>query len=238
MPLFAFSDTHLSLSLDKPMDVFGCRWTDYVSKLEKGWKAVVSPDDTVIVGGDISWGMTLDEAKEDLLFLDRLPGKKIISKGNHDYWWSSLAKINNFFAENGINTISLLHNNAFAVENKIICGSRGWFNEEKNCPRNADHAKIVAREALRIGQSIKEGFSLKESGNQDNELIVFLHFPPVFKDEVCREIIDVLKQYGIKKVYYGHIHGVYNIPADFEFEGITFSICSADYLNFVPLLVR
>lgn len=234
MSIFTLSDTHLSLSLDKPMDVFGSRWSDYTEKLEKGWKSVVTENDTVVVAGDISWGMTLDEAKEDLLFLDSLPGRKIISKGNHDYWWSSLAKNKAFFEENGISTIDFLHNNAFEVEDKIICGSRGWFTDEKNCPRNADHSKIIAREAGRIEASIKCGLDLQS----DKEIIVFLHFPPVFRDYVCGEIIDVLNKYKIGTVYYGHIHGTYNIPSSSFYEGIELCITSADYLNFVPLLVR
>ncbi len=233
MSLFVLSDTHLSLYNDKPMDIFGNRWQDYASKLDKGWKAVVTDNDTVIISGDVSWGISLEEAKLDLQYIDSLPGKKIISKGNHDYWWSTASKINKFFEENNIKTIQCMHNNAFTVGNVTVCGTRGWYNEGKNAPREADYDKIVAREAGRLELSIQEG--LKKS--QEDEILVFLHFPPVYKDYVCTEIMEVLHKYNVKNVYYGHIHGVYNLPSTFEFEGINFTITSADYLNFVPLLV-
>jgi predicted phosphohydrolase len=216
------------------MDVFGNRWQNYAQKLDKGWRAVVTDRDTVIISGDVSWGISLEEARLDLLYIDSLPGQKIISKGNHDYWWSTAAKINRFFEENGIKTIKTLHNNAFAVDGITICGTRGWYNEGKNAPKEADYDKIVAREAGRLELSIKEGLNISST----NEMAVFLHFPPVYKDYVCQEIIDVLHKYNVKKVYYGHIHGVYNLPSSFEFDGITFTITSADYLNFVPLLVN
>ena len=234
MSLFALSDTHLSLYNDKPMDVFGNRWQSYAEKLDKGWKAVVSEKDTVIIAGDVSWGISLEEAKKDLLYIDSLPGQKIISKGNHDYWWSTASKINAFFEENGITTIKTLHNNAYSVGNVTVCGTRGWFSEGKNAPREADFDKIVAREAGRLELSIKEGLKLSEN----NQLLVFLHFPPVYNDYVCREIIDVLHKYDVKKVFYGHIHGVYNLPSTINFEGIELTITSADYLNFVPLLIN
>lgn len=236
MSIFVLSDTHLSLYNDKPMDIFGNRWQSYAQKLDRGWKSVVTDKDTVIIPGDISWGISLDEAKKDLLYIDSLPGQKYISKGNHDYWWSTVNKIGKFFEENCIQTIKLLHNNAYVAENCVICGTRGWYNESKNAPRDADYQKIVNREAGRLELSIKSGLNLLDG--EEKEFLVFLHFPPVYRDYVCDEIIDVLHRYNIKRVYYGHIHGVYNIPASFEYEGITFTITSADYLNFVPLLVE
>ncbi len=234
MSLFALSDTHLSLYNDKPMDVFGCRWQDYAKKLDKGWKAVVTSDDTVIIAGDVSWGISLEEAKTDLLYLNSLPGQKIISKGNHDYWWSTASKISAFFEQNNIDTIKILHNNAHIVDNFVICGTRGWFCEGKNAPKEADYDKIVAREAGRLELSLATG--MKMDGTK--EPLVFLHFPPVYKDYVCREIVDVLHKYNVKKVFYGHIHGVYSLPHTFDFEGIDFTITSADYQNFVPLLIN
>lgn len=233
MSLFALSDTHLSLYNDKPMDIFGNRWHNYTDKLEKGWKAVVTDNDTVVVAGDISWANSTQEAKQDLLFLDNLPGKKIISKGNHDFWWSTLAKLSTFFEENGIRSIELLHNNAFITENHVICGSRGWFNDEKSQPKETDYTKIVLREAGRLALSLSAGDALDPT----KEKLVFLHFPPVYRGYVCREIIDVLKKHDVRKVYYGHIHGVYDLPSEVEYDGITFTITSADYLNFVPLLL-
>ncbi len=234
MSLFALSDTHLSLSNDKPMDIFGNRWNDYAKKLDNGWRKVVTDKDTVVIAGDVSWGISLEEAKKDLLYIDSLPGNKIISKGNHDYWWSTLSKINTFFEENGITTIKVMHNNAFVVDKITVCGTRGWFSEGKNAPREADYNKIVSREAGRLELSIKEALKL----SRDNELVVFLHFPPVYKDYICTEILDVLHKYNIKRVYYGHIHGVYSLPRTINYDGIEFNITSADYLNFIPLLIN
>jgi len=235
MSLFVLSDTHLSLYNDKPMDVFGNRWKDYTQKIDKGWKAVVTEHDTVVIAGDVSWGISTEEAKSDLLYINSLPGKKIISKGNHDYWWTTAAKLNAFFEDNGISSIKILHNNAYIAGDKVLCGSRGWFYDEKNAPKETDHAKIIAREAGRLELSLKEGVKLNEDGLK--EIIVFLHFPPVYKDYVCKEIIDVLHKYNVKKVYYGHIHGVYSIPQTFTYDDIEFTVTSADYLNFVPLLI-
>ncbi len=234
MSLFALSDTHLSLYNDKPMDVFGCRWQDYAQKLEKGWKAVVTDNDTVVIAGDVSWGISLEEAKLDLLYINSLPGQKIISKGNHDYWWSTASKISAFFEQNDIDTIKILHNNAHIVEDFVVCGSRGWFSESKNAPKEADYDKIVAREAGRLDLSLEMGVKM----DSEKEPVVFLHFPPVYRDYVCREIVDVLHKHGVKKVFYGHIHGVYSLPNTFEFEGIDFTITSADYQNFIPLLIK
>lgn len=234
MSLFVLSDTHLSLYNDKPMDVFGNRWQSYAEKLDRGWRSVITDRDTVVISGDVSWGISLEEAKLDLKYIDSLPGQKIISKGNHDYWWSTANKINKFFEENDIRTIKTLHNNSFTVDNVTVCGTRGWYSEEKNAPKDADYDKIVAREAGRLELSIQEGLKLSD----DNDLCVFLHFPPVYKDYVCTELIDVLKKHNVKNVFYGHIHGVYNIPPTIEYEGIRFTITSADYLNFVPLLVN
>ncbi len=234
MSLFALSDTHLSLYNDKPMDIFGYRWQDYAQKLDKGWKAVVTEKDTVVIAGDVSWGISLEEAKMDLLYLNSLPGQKIISKGNHDYWWSTASKISAFFEQNNIDSIKILYNNAYVAEKFVLCGSRGWYNESKNAPKDSDYSKIVAREAGRLELSIKKGLEI----DSDKEPIVFLHFPPVYKDYVCKEIVDVLHKYNIKKVFYGHIHGVYNLPPTVNYDGIDFSITSADYHNFVPMLIK
>ncbi len=228
MSLFVIADTHLSLSSDKPMDVFGGRWNDYHRKLEERWRAVVSDDDTVIVPGDISWAMTLEEGLCDLKFLDSLPGKKIISKGNHEYWWSTATKINKFFSEHDIKSISLLHNNSYIVENIAVCGTRGWYSENANPGNMAEMKKIVAREAGRLKMSIES------TGDFDGEKIVFFHFPPVFDGYVCRELIDLLHFYGIKRCFFGHIHGKYDLSKVFDFENIEMRLISADFLDFIP----
>lgn len=235
MSIFCIADTHLSQSVPKPMDVFGCRWLGYTEKLIKGWKSVVTDDDTVIVPGDISWGLTLEEAEADLILLHSLPGKKIIGRGNHDYWWQSASKISKLFENDGIDSISLLHHNAFLVEDKVICGSRGWFSDPKSSPDNADPKKIHARELLRAEMSFKEGLAL--GGGAGYEMVAFFHFPPVYRDFIDTGIIDLMKEYGIKRCYYGHLHGQYDIPRSFLYDGISMTIASSDYLNFIPLKI-
>ena len=236
MALYTIADTHLSGAVPKSMDVFGKRWIDYVDKLKRGWEAVVTPEDTVILPGDLSWGLNLSETEVDLRFIDALPGKKIIGKGNHDLWWQFEKKLKDFFEAQGITTISLLHNNAHLVEDTIICGSRGWFYDPKQSPEGADPVKISAREVIRTELSLKAGLALDEG--KGREILLFFHFPPVYRDFVSRDLIDLMKQYGIKRCFYGHLHNAYDIPSHFCFEDIDMTIVSADYLHFVPLRIR
>ena len=240
MSLFVLADLHLSTSLDKPMDVFGVRWHSYMQKINDGWRAVVGENDTVIVPGDISWGISLEVAESDLRFLDSLPGKKIIGRGNHDYWWSSAKKIEELFEKTGITTISLLHNNAHIVENTVICGSRGWWNDEKNAPKDADYEKLVLREAGRLEYSIKRGIELWQQNGCEGEpeILAFLHFPPIFREYDCPEIRAVLEKYSVKKCFFGHIHAQYDMSQSFEYNGVRYSIISADFLNFIPHKIR
>ncbi len=234
MSLFTISDLHLSLANDKPMDIFGARWQDHTAKLEKNWRAVVTEKDTVVVAGDISWAIDLKEAEKDLCFLHSLPGKKIISKGNHDYWWTTASKMKAFFEEKGIDSIDLLYNNAHCEQGFVICGSRGWYNDEKGAPKESDYEKIVNREVIRLELSIQEG--LKK--NDCDEMLVFLHFPPVFRGFVCQELIDLLNKYRIGRCFFGHIHGVYDFPQTFFHEGIEFTMTSADFLHFLPIKIQ
>ena len=238
MSLYVISDLHLSTNetTNKSMEKFGTKWKDYHAKLEKYFKAIINEDDTVVIPGDISWAMTLEEAKSDFKFLDSLPGNKIIGKGNHDFWWSTATKINAFFEENDITSIRLLHNNAYLLEDCIICGSRGWFYDEKQQKTvgDVDYDKIVSREAQRLEISLNEAIRIKEE-NPNLPILVFLHFPPVYADCVCDKILDVLKKFNIKTCYYGHIHNNYSIPRQFTFDGITFTMVAADYLNFAPM---
>lgn len=239
MALFAIADLHLSQSLDKPMDVFGSRWSGYTEKIIENWNKTVSESDTVVVAGDISWGMNTSEALKDLKLLDSLNGRKIIGKGNHDYWWGTAAKLKSFFEKENITTIDILHNNAYVSQNFGICGSRGWYSDEKNAPENADYEKIVAREAGRLQLSIDQAKCLLCKDDQTSgELLAFMHFPPVFRDYVCKELTSVLKANGISRCYYGHIHGVYDIPQETLYDGVTYSIISADYLNFYPYRIE
>ena len=216
------------------MDIFGYRWKNWTEKLAEGWKKTVNENDTVIIPGDVSWGMSMEEAKADLMLLDGLPGKKIIGKGNHDYWWGTVSKIEDFFEKNGISSISILFNNAYLVENTVIAGCRGWYNDGKNAPDNSDYQKIVARETGRLRLSLNAARNYQQEARR----LVFFHFPPVLGDFLCREIVDVLKEYGITECFFGHIHGRYDLPPSFEFEGIKFTIASADYLDFMPLKIK
>ncbi len=239
MAVYTIADLHLAHTVDKPMNRFGARWTNHTDKIERRWKALVEDGDTVVVPGDISWAMTLDEAVPDLLFIDRLPGKKVLSRGNHDYWWDSLAKMRALCERLGITTVEFLQNSAYFAEGKILAGSRGWFIEphQQNVQTPTDYGKIVNRECLRIGLSLAEADKLREEHPQA-ETSVFLHFPPVFGEFVCEPILEVLKARGVRDCYFGHIHGVYNVPGVTEYEGIKMHLVSADFLDFTPLPVR
>ncbi len=227
MSIFAIGDTHLTFSTDKPMDIFR-GWTDYVERLEKNWRAVVDEDDTVVIPGDISWAMSLEQAKKDFAFLDSLPGKKLIMKGNHDYWWTTKRKMDSFIAENGFDSLSILHNNAFRVGDFTLCGSRGWFFDAEN-----SDSKVLLREAGRLDMSIEEGKKL------GGELIVFLHYPPVMTNMCCNEMMAVLKKHGIKRCCYGHLHGESTLKAvRGNVDGINFSLVSADFLEFCPKIIE
>ena len=245
MSIFTLADLHLSTDsrTNKSMEVFGARWQDYMAKIEKNWNAVVGDDDTVVVPGDISWATRLEDAESDLRFLDSLNGKKLIGKGNHDFWWTTATKMNAFFKEKGFSTISILYNNAYIVEDRIICGTRGWFPDESRqiTVGDVDHTKIVNREVTRLKLSLDAARKLQEERKAESgELLpitVFLHFPPVWGDFVMREFIDVLHEYGINECYFGHIHSAYNQNGRFEFEEIKFALVSSDFLSFHPIVL-
>ena len=192
MALYAIGDTHLSLASDKPMDVFGGGWEGYVDKLREGF-AQVEDGDTVVLCGDLSWAMWLEEGREDFAFLDSLPGRKLMLKGNHDYWWNTAAKMNRFFQENGFASLNILHNNCYEYGAYALCGTRGWFYEE-----NGDQ-KVFRRELIRLEAS------LKAAGERPK--LCFLHYPPCYQGYVCREIIELLERYGVERCFYGHLHG-------------------------------
>ena len=240
MSIFTIADLHLSTleATNKSMEVFGNRWTDYTKRLEKNWKRLVSDGDTVIIPGDISWALSLSEAYSDLKFLDSLPGKKILGKGNHDFWWCTMKKHEEFFAASEIKTVSFLYNNAHAVEKYIIAGTRGWYHDEDsgNQPDNADFEKLTNREALRLRTSLNEAKKLREI-YPENEIIVFTHFPPFWNGKASENIISILSEFEIKRLYFGHIHGNYTVPSSFEYSGIEMSIVSADYLAFTPKII-
>lgn len=231
MSVYAIADLHLSFSTGKvkEMDVF-TEWCGYTKKLRKNWYTTVNSEDTVVIVGDLSWSMKLEESFEDFNFLNALPGKKILIKGNHDYWWSSKNKINNYLLENKFDTVSILHNSAQIAGNFAICGTRGWILE----PKEEKDIKILSREVQRLETSIRFG---KETGL---EPVVFLHYPPVYGSAVCKELMEVLVKHKIKKCYYGHLHG--RLAAEKakigEYRGVVFNLVSADYVNFTPVLVE
>ena len=220
------------------MEVFGPRWTDYVNKIEKNWRALVEDGDTVVIPGDISWALSLEESQCDLKFLDSLPGKKILGKGNHDFWWCTMNKHAHFFEECGIKTISFLFNNAHESDEYIIAGTRGWYNDEDatNAPSDVDFAKLTRREAMRLETSLAQAVKLK--GDTDKEIIVFMHFPPYWNERASDSLMEILHKYGIKRVFFGHIHGNYTVPPTFTYEGIEMSLISADYLSFIPKIIK
>ena len=220
MSLFAIADTHLSFGTDKPMDSFP-GWNDYVDRIEKNWNKIVTDDDTVVIAGDISWAMNFDELKADFDFLERLNGKKIILKGNHDYWWNTSKKMNDFIESQRYKTISILFNNSYDIDGVSVCGSRGWLFDVDD-----EHdEKVLNREVGRLRLSVESAVN--------DEIIVFLHYPPVTTDTKCDDILNLLKEYGIKKCYYGHLHGNSHKDAvEGRIEGIEFYLISGDYLEF------
>ncbi len=240
MAIYTIGDLHLSTNArtNKSMEVFGRRWQGYVDKLKRNWEAVVTEADTVVIPGDISWALKLEEALPDLGFIHKLPGQKLIGKGNHDFWWMTAKKMNAFFEENGLTSLHILYNNAYLVEGQVLCGTRGWFLEERQqvAVGEVDYDKIVNREVIRLRLSLDEARRVQreaaEASGSLPQISVFLHFPPVWLDFVCRPFVEVLHEYGNPDCYFGHIHGVYSVPAFSEFEGIRFRLVSSDALDF------
>ena len=239
MSLFVISDLHLDvLTNEKSMEIFGDKWKDYTQKIYKNWTRIITDDDVVVIPGDISWALNLENSVYDLKWIDALPGKKIIMKGNHDFWWSTLTKMKRFFEENNISTIDILHNNSIETENYILAGSRGWFVDKSVQPAKsliADYEKILNREKIHLRMSLEEAKKMQLSS--DKEILVFFHFPPIWNGFECIEIIDILKEYQIEHVFFGHIHGSYNVSSSFEYDGIKFKMVSADFVDFIPQIV-
>lgn len=223
--LFTISDLHLSFGVDKPMGIFA-GWSNHVEKLKNNWQSKVGTEDTVVLPGDFSWGLNLEQTVKDFEFLNSLNGTKIISKGNHDLWWNTVTKLQRFFDENNITTVKLLHNNHFAFENIGICGTRGWVNDNSEAP----NAKVIAREAMRLEASIQS--ALKDGLRP----VVFLHYPPVYGMSRNLDMLEVLYKYKIKQVFYGHLHGkAHGYAINGLSEGINYRLVSCDYLHFDPL---
>lgn len=221
MAIFAIGDLHLSFSTNKPMNIFGDNWNNHEEKIKKSWLENVKEEDLVIILGDFSWAMQLEDAYSDFLFINELPGKKLLLKGNHDYWWNTVTSMKKFLQEKEIKNVEFLQNNSYEFENVVIAGTRGWnFNDEK----------ILNRELLRLELSLKEA-----SKATDKEIIVCMHYPPTTSNLLKQnmQFIELMKKYNVKKCFYGHLHAE-SIQEKIEglIEGIEFKLLSADAINF------
>ena len=224
MSIFGISDLHLSFGTNKPMDIFH-GWDNYTDRIFANWKRLVKENDTVVLPGDLSWALKLEETKKDFQFLKSLPGKKIILKGNHDLWWSTAKKIRTFFEKNEIDDVEIVFNNCVVADGYAIAGTRGWFYD------NTGSKKVLMREAGRLNASIT---AAEETGLP---ILVFLHYPPVYGEYVCEEILDVLKAHNIKKIYYGHIHGSGYNNAVSRYNDLECRLISCDCIDFTPLKI-
>ena len=227
MSLYAIGDLHLCLGAPKPMDVFGGAWTGYMEKLERGISCIGENDTTVLLG-DLSWSLDLQNAKADFAWIDRIPGKKIILKGNHDYWWSTVSKFNQFCQENSFSNQFILNNNHYEYEGFAICGTRGWFFEEEKSGQHDE--KVFKRELIRLETSLKSAGDMPK--------IVFLHYPPRYKGYICEPIVELLHQYDVRQCFYGHLHSAsHALAVEGLWDGIEYRLVSSDRLNFRPYCV-
>ncbi len=229
MSIYVIGDLHLSFGQDKPMNIFGENWNDHANKIKNNWIKKVKEDDLVVLPGDLSWAMHLEDAFEDFKYLSKLPGTKLLLKGNHDYWWSTLNKMKNYLNENGFKKIDFIYNSAYLYNNKIIVGTRGWSLQDSE-----NSNKMIHRENERLKLSIEDG--IKQFGI-DKEIICFMHYPPINSKNIMKnnhlEFFSTMKQYNVKRCYYGHLHGKSHMEAINEIvEGIKFQLVSSDYLNF------
>ena len=232
MSLYTIGDLHLCFSdPSKTMSIFN-GWQDYQERIEENWRKMVKPDDTVVLAGDISWGMSLQQALPDFRFIDGLPGRKIVLKGNHDYWWTTMRKMEDFLANEGFTTISILHNNHYVYENYGICGTRGWVNGTDNS-KDVQDEKVLRREVQRLETSIQSALKA------ELEPLVFMHYPPIFANNYNYDILEVLYRYKIKKCYYGHIHGrsAHALCVTNTYDDIDFHLIAGDYVQFMPVKV-
>lgn len=235
MSIYAIGDLHLSLApgIDKPMDIYGPRWFNHTERLKDNWRSIVKEEDTVIIPGDISWGLKLDEAKYDLDWVDSLPGQKVLFKGNHDLWWAGINKLNKMY-----DSITFVQNDCYVAEGLIICGSRGWLTPD-NEDFKADDEKIYKREMLRLESSLAKAKQIMEE-NTDYEILGILHYPPVSKTSSFSGFQQIFETYGVKKVLFGHVHGEegFKNVIKGEHHGTEYQLVSLDYLNCRPMLIK
>ena len=234
MSIFVIGDLHLSFNQNKPMDIFGENWIGHEEKIKQDWIKKVKEKDLVIIPGDFSWETYLENTELDFNFLNRLPGKKLLLKGNHDYWWTTLTNMKKFLKEKNFTNIDFLYNNSYEYEDKIICGTRGWSIADHEADK-----KLINRELIRLEISLKNGIELY--GNQ-KEIIVFMHYPPITKSTILSnqeaDFVNLMKKYNVKRCYYAHLHGVsINDAIEGNIEGIEFKLVSADGLDFKLLQI-
>ena len=233
MSIYVIGDLHLSFSENKPMDIFGDNWKGHEEKIKKDWIEKVTDNDTVILPGDFSWSMKLEDTEKDFEYINSLPGKKLLLKGNHDYWWNTITKMRMFLKEKEFSNIDFIYNQGYVLENCIIAGTRGWNSLEEG-----QDEKVLNRELARLETSIKDGLQkAEESGDKEKELIVFMHYPPISNSKIYNkeeaQFVEIMKKYNVKKCFYAHLHGA-SIKEAFEgtYEGIEFKLVSADGLKF------
>ena len=227
MALYAIGDLHLCLGAPKPMDIFGGAWVGYMNKLRDGLSAI-GPDVTTVLLGDLSWSLDLSEATADFEFINEIPGRKIILKGNHDYWWNTATKFYKFCEENSFSDMFILNNNHYIYDGIAICGTRGWFFEGE---RSGEHdEKVFKRELLRLEASLQSAGDLPK--------FVFLHYPPRYKGYECKEILNILGKYDVRRCFYGHLHGAsHGLAQEGLWDGIDYRLVAADRLEFQPFKV-
>ena len=230
MRVFAISDLHLSGACDKPMDIFGGNWENYQEKIIENWKKNVSDDDIVLIAGDISWAMKLEDAIVDLEWIDKLPGKKIIIKGNHEYWWKSISSVREVLPK----SLMAIQNDSIKIGNYIFCGTRGWVVPEKNKELLEEDQKIYNREVERLKLSLMTAKRLKE---ENDEIIALIHFPPRNTDKEDSEFSKLFEEYGVTKVVFGHLHGYTNCELISEKNGVTYYFSSCDHINNNPIII-
>ena len=233
MSLYVIGDTHLSFGVKKPMDIFA-GWENHTELLRDAWLRTVQPEDTVVLAGDISWGMTMDEALPDFQWLNDLPGKeKIILKGNHDYWWVTMKKMQAFFSAHQLDTLRILHNNCYAYEGFGICGTRGWVNMDADGCVSPDDAKVSAREAQRLE------VSLNAAEQQGLTPIAFLHYPPLYGASCNYPMLDVLWKHRVSDCWYGHVHGKsqHKCAVNGVRDDVNYHLIAGDYVQFIPQMV-
>ncbi len=227
MALYTIGDLHLCLGAPKPMDVFGGAWVGYMDKLKEGL-SVIGPEDTTVLCGDLSWALGLENARADFAWINEIPGRKIILKGNHDYWWSTASKFYKFCEANGFSDQYILNNNCYEYDGYAICGTRGWFFEEEKS--GAHDTKVFKRELIRLETS------LKAAGEKPK--LVFLHYPPKYRGYECREILELLEKYEVRRCFYGHLHSdSHKLAVEGLWNGVEYKLVAADYTGFRPVKV-